>query len=127
MPWGLNCAGLGEIISVKKPRFLVATTFTGTQTPAENVGKVGKMTPKDNLDEQLDKLSQAIASDDNLVENVMSRINSASAAGDTGAGRISTTKMTTRYTSRSLSHTYLLSTSAVLHQYRCSCAILGKS
>jgi len=46
------------------------------------------MTSKDNLEEKLHELSQAIGSDDKLVENVMNRIHSAPACGAAGAGCI---------------------------------------
>ena len=46
------------------------------------------MTSKDNLEEKLHDLSQAMGSDDKLVENVMSNINTESAASDAGARRV---------------------------------------
>jgi len=46
------------------------------------------MTSKDNLEEKLHELSQAIGSDDKLVENVMNRIHSAPACRAAGAGCI---------------------------------------
>ena len=46
------------------------------------------MTSKENLEEKLHRLSQAIGSDDKLLKNVMSKIRSAPAAGEAGAGHI---------------------------------------
>jgi len=46
------------------------------------------MTSKENLEEKLHQLSQAISSDDNLVENVMNRIPSVPAWNETKAGHI---------------------------------------
>lgn len=46
------------------------------------------MTSNDNLEEKLHELSDAIDSDDKLVENVMDRIHSAPAKDDVGAGHI---------------------------------------